>query len=101
MNKEQMKEDKFKIHVNVGGFRLPLDIARDEEEIYRNAEKMVNAQLVRYQQRYNQRSAEEIFALAAYHLAVTLQKQTFHTDTDPVASKLEQLGEEVDSLLAE
>ena len=26
MNKEQMKEDKFKIHVNVGGFRLPLDM---------------------------------------------------------------------------
>ena len=62
---------------------------------------MFNAQMVRYQKRYNQRSAEEIFALVAYHLAVTLQKQTFHTDTDPVASKLEHLGEEVDSLLAE
>ena len=101
MNKEQMKEDKFKIHVNVGGFRLPLDIARDEEEIYRNAEKMVNAQLVRYQQRYNQRSAEEIFMLTAYQLAVALQRQARHTSADPVERKLRQLSEEVDRLLSE
>ena len=101
MNKEQMKEDKFKIHVNVGGFRLPLDISRDEEAIYRDAEKTVNALLARYQQRHDQRSAEEIFMLTAYQLAVALQRQARHTSADPVERKLRQLSEEVDRLLSE
>lgn len=99
MNGERMKEDKFKIHVNVGGFRLPLDISRDEEAIYRDAEKTVNALLARYQQRHDQRSAEEIFMLTAYQLAVALQRQARHTD--PVERKLRQLSEEVDRLLSE
>ena len=101
MNGERMKEDKFKIHVNVGGFRLPLDISRDEEAIYRDAEKTVNALLARYQQRHDQRSAEEIFMLTAYPLAVALQRQARHTSADPVERKLRQLSEEVDRLLSE
>ena len=32
------EENKLKIHTVIGGFRFPMNIDREDEEIYRNAE---------------------------------------------------------------
>jgi cell division protein ZapA len=95
-----MKDDNFIINVKVGGFRLPLNIARKDEEVYRNAEKRVNKLLLDYQQKYNQRSAEEVLSITAYQLAVALSKQDFVQNTSPVVEKIEQLDKELEKTLS-
>ena len=39
---------------------MPLNIRREDEEIYRNAEKIVNKYLEQYRRQFSQRSMEEI-----------------------------------------
>lgn len=95
-----MKDDNFIINVKIGGFRLPLNISRKDEEIYRNAEKAVNKLLLEYQQKYNQRSAEEILSLVAYQLAVALSKKEIVQDMSPVVERIEQLDKELEKILS-
>lgn len=96
-----MKNDNFTINVSIGGFRLPLNIARKDEEVYRNAEKKVNKLLFANQQKYNQRSAEEVLSITAYQLAVALSKKEFVQDTTLVADKIKQLDKELEQVLSE
>ena len=95
-----MKDDNFIINVKIGGFRLPLNILRKDEELYRNAEKKVNKLLLEYQQKYNQRSSEEILSIVAYQLAVALSKRDFFQDTTPVVEKIQQLDKELERILS-
>lgn len=95
-----MKDDNFIINVKIGGFRLPLNIPRRDEEVYRNAEKTVNKILLEYQQKYNQRSAEEILSIVAYQLAVALSKKEIVQDTTPIVEKIEQLDKELENILS-
>ena len=96
-----MKDDSFIINVTVGGFRLPLKIARKDEEVYRKAEKTVNTQLLKYQQRDNRYSAEQALSLTAYQLALALSKKEFVQNTMPVVEKIEQLDKELEKILSE
>ncbi|NDV45797.1 cell division protein ZapA [Paludibacter sp. 221] len=90
-----MKDDNFIINVNIGGFRFPLNIARKDEEIYRNAEKKANKVLTDNQKKYHQRSAEEILSITAFQIAVALSKAEIAKDLAPVIEKLNELDEEV------
>jgi len=96
-----MTDDNFIINVRIGGFRLPLNIARKNEQLYRDAEKKVNKLLLEYQQKYNQRSAEEILSITAYQLAVALSKKEYVQDTTPIVERLEQLDRELEKILSE
>jgi len=96
-----MRDDNFIINVVIGGFRLPLDIARKDEEVYRNAEKKVNKLLLDYHKKFNQRSAEEILSITAYQLALALSKTEFAQNTTPVIEKIEQLDKELEKILSE
>ena len=96
MNKD---EEIFKIHIQIGGFRIPLTVARKDEEIYRKAEKLVVRFLDEYQKLYSQRATEEILILVAFRLAVALSKQEVDQDLVPLADKIKSLNEELKQLL--
>lgn len=95
-----MKDDIFLINVQVGGLRLPLRIARKDEELYRKAEKLLVKYLDEYQQKFSQRPTEEILILVAYQLAVMLSKQKFADDIVPLAEKIQALDQELKALLS-
>lgn len=97
MNKN---EELFKIHIQIGGFRMPLTVARKDEEIYRKAEKLVVRFLDEYQKLYSQRASEEILILVAFRLAVALSKQEVDQNLVPMAEKIKDLDEELKQLLA-
>jgi hypothetical protein len=90
----------FRIHVQISGLRIPLNIARKDEEIYRKAEKLVVKYLDEYQKLYNQRASEELLILVAFRLAVALSKQEIDQDIVPVVEKIKVLDEELKQLLA-
>jgi hypothetical protein len=95
-----MKDDKFTINVQIGGFRLPLSIPRKDEELYRKAEKMVVQFLLEYQKQYRQRPTEEILTLVAFRIAVIVSKQELSEDIVPLAEKIQSLDHELEALLS-
>jgi hypothetical protein len=95
-----MKDDIFLINVQIGGLRLPLRIARKDEELYRKAEKLLVKHLDDYQQKFSQRPTEEILILVAYQLAVMISKQEFAEDIVPLAEKIQSLDQELKALLS-
>jgi cell division protein ZapA (FtsZ GTPase activity inhibitor) len=96
-----MKDDKFTINVTVNGFKMPLNIPRKDEELYRNAEKLVERYIDFFQKQYNQRSTEQILIMVAFQIAVIVSKQEFSEDTTPLAEKIQALDDELKSLLGE
>ena len=95
------ENDVFKIHVTFGSWRLPLEIARKDEELYRNAEKLVSQLAAKYRHKYDQKSNEELMVIVAYHLAVALMKHDFVENIHPMSEKMELLAKELDELLSE
>lgn len=94
-----MKDDKFTINVTVNGFKMPLNIPRKDEELYRNAEKLVEKYIDYFQKQYNQRSTEQILIMVAFQIAVIVSKQEFSEDTVPLAEKIQALDDELKALL--
>jgi len=95
-----MKDDKFTINVQISGLRMPLNIPRKDEELYRKAEKMVNTYLNQFQKLYNQRPTEEILIMVAFQIAVIVSKQELNEDKVPLAEKIKELDEELKQLLS-
>ena len=93
------EENKLRIHTVIGGFRFPMNIDRNEEEIYRNAEKQVNRYIDDYQKQYLNLSAEEIRSLVAFQLAVVIYKMETNQSIDPVIEKIRSLDNELEQLL--
>ncbi|NDP20621.1 MAG: cell division protein ZapA [Paludibacter sp.] len=96
-----MKDDNLKINVQIGGLRLPLRIARNDEEMYRKAEKMVVKYIDKFQKQYSQRPTEEILIMVAYQIAVMVSKQELSEDIIPLADKIQLLDQELEKLLSE
>ena len=95
-----MKDDNFIINVQISGLRMPLNIPRKDEELYRKAEKLVNSYLARFQKMYNQRPSEEILIMVAFQIAVIVSKQELSEDKVPLAEKIQELDNELKILLS-
>lgn len=93
-------EEEFKIHIQIDGVRLPLTVKRNEEEIYRTAEKLVVKFINDYQRIYSQKSYTEILTYVAFRLAVALTKQNSSEDVAPLAERIQKLDDELKALLA-
>ena len=89
----------LRIHLVIGGFRFTMTIARDDEELYRKAEKLAVNCLEEYQKQYPQRSSEELLTLVAFRLAVATSKMHMSQDVTPMAERLKALDAELDELL--
>jgi len=96
-----MMDDKFKIHVNIGGFRIPLIVPRSDEEKYRKAEKMVTFYLEKYQEMYKNHRYEDVLKLIAFQLAVNIAGETMEQDISPVTDRIKALEQELDKVLGE
>ena len=94
------KDDVFKIHVTFGSWKLPLEIARKDEELYRNAEKLVSTLTAKYRHKYAQKSNEELMVIVAYHVAAALMKHDFAENIHPAFEIIESLSNEINQLLS-
>ena len=96
-----MKEDNryLTIHVQIGGFRIPMTIPRSDEEIYRKAQTMVEEYIEMYHKRYSQRSYEEVVILAAFQLASIIARHRLSGEPAPIEAKLKALEAEIDAVL--
>ncbi len=93
-------EDIFTINILINGVRMPLTIPRTDEVLYRDAEKLLNNYLIKYQQRFNQRSMEEVLTVVSFQLAVIITKQNMNQDVAPLAEKIQNINSELEKLLS-
>ncbi|MBB3188009.1 cell division protein ZapA [Microbacter margulisiae] len=94
-----MEEATFQITVQVAGYRFPLNIKRDEEILYRDAAKALKEKLDFYQHRHPGLPYETILILAAYHFAVTSEREKYQEDVDPIVEKLKLLDKALEQAL--
>ncbi|NLO70082.1 MAG: cell division protein ZapA [Porphyromonadaceae bacterium] len=92
-------KDKFTINILLNGVRMPLIIPREDEVIYRNAEKLVNKQLEKYRKHYSQRSMEEILTMVAFQIAAIAAKQSLFNNEQPLVETIKELNEELKELI--
>jgi len=93
-------EEVFKINILINGVHMPLSVKRNEEELYRTAEKIVVKFINDYQKIYSQKSYSEILSYVAFRLAVVLTKQDSNEDIAPMAERIKQLDQELKLLLS-
>ena len=93
------EKEMFNINITVNGVRMPLHISREDEVIYRNAEKLFNKYFRQYSEVYSQRSMEEILTLVAFQFAYIVSKQGMNQDVQPLADKIQQLKNQLKELM--
>ena len=89
----------MKIHVLIDTERYPMVINRTDEQLYREAAKLLNKQLNVYRKSYPDIGIVKQWVMTAYDMAFEAVSHKESNDTKPYKDKLEELGKELDELL--
>ncbi len=69
-----MNEDKFNINVITNGYKMNLRINREDEYVYRQAQKVLNERLSLYLKTFEEIPYKDILNMVAYEIAVEYVK---------------------------
>jgi cell division protein ZapA len=89
-------DEKMKIHLMIDNSPYPMNIDREEEEIYRKAAKLIDYKLNTYRNTYPKLAPAQYWAMAALDLSVERLRELERNDTQPFAEKLEELTKELE-----
>ncbi len=90
-----MTEKFSNINLEIGGYPIRLkDIPREEESIYRNAEKEIKLRYEQLRKAYPHKSVPELWMLTAFHIASIL-----HYTQTPLEQSIEELTAEIKRVL--
>ncbi len=79
--------------------RVPLNIPREDEKIYREAEKIVTHYIDEFRSRYSMHSMEEILSLVALQLGTIISKRQNMEDINPLVDKVGEMNEKIKDAL--
>lgn len=91
--------ERFTINLQLGGQLYPVTIRRDEEEIYREAAKMITSKLNLYKTRFPNQGNEKYMFMTLLDITLNLLKNKEANDTAPYEEALTQLMKEVDETI--
>lgn len=94
-----MADEKLTINVTVGPYPVRLSVPREDEGVYRQAQKAVNQLYDRLVQMYPTKNPNEIWALTAYQSAIAALKSQQRT-TGPAVEQIKKVEEELDKILS-
>lgn len=83
-------DDRQRIRLLIGDVNYPLYIPRSDEQLYRDAARMINDMLNRYRETFPGLSKEQYLAMVALHNAFMNLEKKHLNDTAPFAERLEQ-----------
>lgn len=92
--------EKFVIRLLIGNDTYPFTVRREKEEVYRNAAKLINQTLSKYEQAYPKQGHEKYMVMTLLDLAVTVLQLRDSKDTEPYNSSIEQLVKELEEVLS-
>lgn len=91
--------DTLKIHLDIAGHKYPMMIERSKEELYRKAEKEVNAWVSTIESKYRM-DKKECLAMVALQLALQNVERTTARNIDDDLEELTKLERTIDAHLA-
>ncbi len=81
--------------------KIAVKVPRDEEELYRRAEKVINSKVNTYNEILNgRRSEKEILFAVMLDIAVSLEREARRNDTGPFSEILDKLTGEIEEALS-
>ena len=92
--------EKFVIQLRIDNQTYPIKIRRDEEEIYRAAERKINDKLNLYKEHFPNLEEERYMFMAMLDLSVQLIRSEKRNDTEPYEAVLQNITAEIESTLA-
>lgn len=91
--------DKQRITLQIVSQRVALNIVPDQEPIYREAAKKINALYEKYQQAYSKMNSEELWLYVALELAVNLHSDARDKNIEPILEKIRELNQLIENTL--
>ena len=92
-------DDTLSITLRVGSWTLPMTIKRDEEYVYRQAEKLIKERFNFYTSSYPGQSSEMYLLMTILDIAVQSKRQETVNDSEPILQALRPLLSEVEAAL--
>ena len=92
-------DDTLSITLRFGSWTLPMTIKRDEEYIYRQAEKLIKERFSFYTGSYPGQSTEMYLVMTILDIAVQSKRYETTHDTQPVLDAIRPLLSEVEAAL--
>jgi len=94
-------DDTLSITLKLGSQILPMTIARKDEFIYREAEKLINQRFAYYATKYPMLGNEMYLTMMALDVAVQLKGMERDTDPQPMLGALQGMLGELEAALEE
>lgn len=95
-----MDDKKMKINLLIDCQRYPLNIPREDEQLYRDAAKLIDNALNYYRRLNPGLSANNYWAMTALEFAFHYLSTKDKNDTKPYLDKIEELTEELDHYIS-
>ena len=92
--------DKLSIKIKIDGREYPLKVARDDEENYRKAAKIINDTIILYRQKYSSNNTQDFLAMTAFQFALKNLELEAEVDRSPLFDELKKLDEELGDYLS-
>lgn len=93
-------EELMKINLLIDRQKYPLKIRREDEQLYRDAAKLIDKTLNKYRSRMPDLEANNYWAMAALELAYVCTSLNGKNDTKPFQEKIEELTKELDNYIS-
>lgn len=92
-------DDTLSITLHFGSWTLPMTIKRDEEYVYRQAEKLIKERFNFYTNSYPGQNTEMYLVMTILDIAVQSKRQEAEGDADPILQMICPLLSEVEAAL--
>lgn len=93
--------DKFTINVNIAGRPCNLTIARDEEEIVRQAARMINEKVNLYRGKYANADPMDFLAVTALQLGIKVLEAEKRNDISSILERLQEANKRLEEFVKE
>ncbi len=94
------KNDMLHITLKIGTHQFPMDVVRDDEFYYREAEKLINSRYRYYANRYPGQQNEIYLMMTLLDIAVRFKQLESSADNAPMLSALKGLLDDIEKELA-
>ena len=95
-----MDDKMMRITLLIDCQRYPLHIRREDEQLYRDAAKMIDTTLNKFRSWKPELGTNNHWAMAALELAFNLMSMKDRNDTQPYLDKLKELTKELDNYVS-
>ena len=92
-------DDTLSITLHFGSWTLPMTIKRDEEYVYRQAEKLIKERFNFYTNSYPGQNTEMYLVMTILDIAVQSKRQEAEGDAEPILQLIRPLLSEVEATL--